>query len=82
MHSDLRSFIATLTKENEIVEVTAEWPAHGLLVMYSDGLGTPRELGTYPGLAERHPSLVAGVLWRDLARGRDDVTVVVAKAAA
>jgi hypothetical protein len=50
--------------------------------MYSDGLGTPRELTAYPGLTERHPSLVAGVLWRDLARGRDDVTVVVAKAAA
>lgn len=66
----------------KIVEVTAEWPERGLLVMYSDGLGTPRELTAYPGLTERHPSLVAGVLWRDLARGRDDVTVVVAKAAA
>jgi len=50
--------------------------------MYTDGLATPRELGAYPGLTERHPSLVAGVLWRDLARGRDDVTVVVAKEAA
>jgi anti-sigma regulatory factor (Ser/Thr protein kinase) len=66
----------------KIAEITMEWPARGLLVMYSDGLGTPRELAAYPGLAERHPSLVAGVLWRDLARGRDDVTVVVAKAAA
>jgi anti-sigma regulatory factor (Ser/Thr protein kinase) len=64
------------------VEVSVDWPARGLLVMYSDGLGTPRELAAYPGLAERHPSLVAGVLWRDLARGRDDVTVVVARAAA
>jgi anti-sigma regulatory factor (Ser/Thr protein kinase) len=66
----------------KIDEVTAVWPAHGLLVMYTDGLGTPREIGAYPGLAERDPSLVAGVLWRDLARGRDDVTVVVAKEAA
>jgi anti-sigma regulatory factor (Ser/Thr protein kinase) len=66
----------------KIVDVEVEWPAHGLLIMYSDGLGTPRELTAYPGLPERHPSLVAGVLWRDLARGRDDVTVVVAKAAA
>jgi anti-sigma regulatory factor (Ser/Thr protein kinase) len=65
----------------KIVEVTADWSARGLLVMYSDGLGTPRDLAAYPGLTERHPSLVAGVLWRDLARGRDDVTVVVAKAA-
>ena len=66
----------------KIVAVEVEWPAHGLLIMYSDGLGTPREIAAYPGLPERHPSLVAGVLWRDLARGRDDVTVVVAKAAA
>jgi anti-sigma regulatory factor (Ser/Thr protein kinase) len=66
----------------KIVDVEVPWPAHGVLIMYSDGLGTPRELAAYPGLAERHPSLVAGVLWRDLARGRDDVTVVVAKAAA
>ena len=66
----------------KIAEVTVAWPAHGMLVMYSDGLGTPRELTAYPGLTERHPSLVAGVLWRDLARGRDDVTVIVAKAAA
>jgi anti-sigma regulatory factor (Ser/Thr protein kinase) len=65
-----------------IDEVTVPWPARGLLLMYSDGLGTPREIATYPGLAERHPSLVAGVLWRDLARGRDDVTVVVVKEAA
>lgn len=66
----------------KIVEVSVAWPARGVLVMYTDGLGTPRELGAYPGLTERHPSLVAGVLWRDLARGRDDVTVVVAKPAA
>ena len=65
-----------------IDEVSMPWPARGLLVMYTDGLGTPREIGAYPGLMERHPSLVAGVLWRDLARGRDDTTVVVAKEAA
>ena len=66
----------------KITEVSVPWPARGLLAMYSDGLGTPRELSAYPGLMERHPSLVAGVLWRDLARGRDDVTVVIAKEAA
>src|SRR5688572_2809561 len=65
-----------------IDEVSMAWPTRGVLLMYSDGLATPRDLGTYPGLMERHPSLVAGVVWRDLARGRDDVTVVVAKEAA
>ncbi len=66
----------------KIHQVSLPWPPRGLLVMYSDGLATPRELGGYPGLTERHPSLVAGVLWRDLVRGRDDSTIVVAKEAA
>jgi hypothetical protein len=47
--------------------------------MHSDGLATQWNLDQYPGLADRHPSLIAGVLYRDFARGRDDVTVVVAK---
>jgi hypothetical protein len=63
-------------------ELQVPWPPRALLLASSDGLATPRELEAYPGLMERHPSLVAGVLWRDLARGRDDVTVVVAKEAA
>ncbi len=33
-----------------------------------------------PGLAQRDPALIAGVLYRDFGRGRDDATVVVAKA--
>jgi anti-sigma regulatory factor (Ser/Thr protein kinase) len=65
----------------KIHEVSLPWPPRGLLVMYSDGLATPRELGGYAGLTERHPSLIAGVLWRDLVRGRDDSTIVVAKEA-
>lgn len=47
-----------------------------LLVMHSDGLATQWRLDKYPGLASRHPSLIAGVLYRDFCRGRDDVTVV------
>jgi hypothetical protein len=47
--------------------------------MHSDGLATQWDLDQYPGLAARRPSLIAGVLYRDFARGRDDVTVVVAK---
>jgi hypothetical protein len=34
---------------------------------------------SYPGLMSRHPSVIAGVLWRDHRRGNDDSTVVVAK---
>lgn len=48
-----------------------------VLVMYSDGLASQWDLTRYPGLLTRHPALVAGVLYRDYARGNDDVTVLV-----
>ena len=58
------------------------WPTGALLVMHSDGLTSHWSLDSYPGLRLRHPALVAAVLYRDFQRGRDDVTVVVGKAAA
>ena len=63
----------------KIQEFVYQWPRCGLLVMYSDGLGTQWRLDRYAGLAARHPSLIAGVLYRDFNRGRDDVTVLVAR---
>lgn len=48
-----------------------------LLVMYSDGLQSRWNLQDYPGLAQRHPALIAAVLHRDFYRGRDDVSVLV-----
>lgn len=54
-------------------------PPQSILVMYSDGLGTNWDLGTYPGLRGRHPSVIAAVLYRDFNRKRDDVTVIVIK---
>jgi hypothetical protein len=50
-----------------------------LVVLASDGLGTTWSLDSYPGLRLRHPSLIAGVLYRDFSRRRDDVTVLVAR---
>lgn len=52
------------------------WTPEATLILHSDGLGTHWAIGDYPGLALRHPTLIAGVLFRDHARGRDDVTVV------
>jgi hypothetical protein len=49
-----------------------------LIVLSSDGLATHWDLRAYPGLQQRSPSLIAGVLYRDFSRRRDDVTVVVA----
>jgi anti-sigma regulatory factor (Ser/Thr protein kinase) len=55
------------------------WPEGALLVLHSDGLGTRWRMESYPGLISRHPSVIAGVLWRDHRRGNDDSTVVVAR---
>jgi anti-sigma regulatory factor (Ser/Thr protein kinase) len=52
------------------------WTKDSLLLMHSDGLGTHWNLDRYPGLGQRHPSLIAGVLYRDHKRGRDDVTIL------
>lgn len=64
-----------------IREFSYPWPADGILVMHSDGLSTSTSLESRPALARCDPSLIAGVLYRDFSRGRDDATVVVAKAA-
>jgi anti-sigma regulatory factor (Ser/Thr protein kinase) len=66
----------------KIQEFEYEWPAESLLVMHSDGLSARWDLSRYPGLASRDPSVVAGVLYRDFSRGRDDALVVVVRAAA
>jgi anti-sigma regulatory factor (Ser/Thr protein kinase) len=52
---------------------------HSTLVLHSDGLGTNWNPADYPGLWSSDPSVVAGVLYRDFTRRRDDVTVVVGK---
>ena len=57
------------------------WPEGALLVMHSDGISAKWDLAAYPGLADRHPSLIAAIIYRDFRRQRDDATVVVVKAA-
>jgi hypothetical protein len=54
-------------------------PQHSMLVLHSDGLGTHWNPADYPGLWTSDPSIVAGVLYRDFTRRRDDVTVVVGR---
>ncbi len=54
-----------------------DWPTDGLVVMHSDGLSARWRLAEYPGLFTRHPAVIAGVLYRDFARKRDDATVLV-----
>lgn len=62
-----------------IQEFKVDWPREGVLVMHSDGLQTRWDLSKYPGLTARSPSVIAGVLFRDFRRQRDDASVVVAK---
>jgi anti-sigma regulatory factor (Ser/Thr protein kinase) len=54
-----------------------DWKPGCIMVMHSDGVQTRWDLEKYPGLARRHPAVIAGVLYRDFKRGRDDATVVV-----
>jgi anti-sigma regulatory factor (Ser/Thr protein kinase) len=65
-----------------IQEFSFPFPQDALLVLHSDGLNTHWNLADYPGLAARHAGLIAGVLYRDHDRGRDDVTVVVVRSKA
>jgi anti-sigma regulatory factor (Ser/Thr protein kinase) len=64
---------------HRIQEFNVPWNADSLLVMHSDGLGSKWDLNEYPGLARKHPSIIAAVLYRDFSRERDDVTVMVVK---
>ena len=63
----------------KIQEFTYPWHPTGILIMHSDGLSSRWQLDRYPGLAAKHSSLIAGVLYRDFKRHRDDVTVLVAR---
>jgi hypothetical protein len=50
------------------------------VILHSDGVSNRWRIADYPGLAACHPSLIAGVLFRDFRRGRDDATVAVMRA--
>jgi anti-sigma regulatory factor (Ser/Thr protein kinase) len=60
-------------------EFVYPWPLGALLVAHSDGLTTRWNLAQYPGLFRQDPALVAGLLYRDHARRRDDASVVVCR---
>jgi anti-sigma regulatory factor (Ser/Thr protein kinase) len=60
-----------------VKEFTYPWPPNGTVLLYSDGIATHWSLGAYDALLLRDPSLLAGVVYRDWNRGRDDATVIV-----
>lgn len=64
-----------------IQEFTYPWNPDSILVMHSDGLVSRWDLERYPGVWNKPASVIAALLHRDFNRGRDDVTVLAAKAA-
>lgn len=60
-----------------IREFTYPFTDDPVVIMHSDGLSAKWDLASYPGLAASHPSLIAGILFRDHRRDRDDATIVV-----
>ena len=55
------------------------WSVGATLVLTTDGIDTRWDLATRPDLARHHPAIVAAVLHRDHARGRDDAAVLVVR---
>ena len=53
------------------------WPRGARMVMHSDGVSARWRIDAYPGLMKAHPAIMAGVIFRDFARQRDDATIVV-----
>ena len=62
-----------------IKSLEEEWQINEYLVFHSDGLSGRWNLQDYPGHSERHPSIIAALLFRDFDRGTDDTTVVVVR---
>lgn len=58
---------------------TYSWTAGAAVLLHSDGVTARMNLADYPGLLTKTCTLMAGVLYRDYNRGRDDATVVVAR---
>ena len=62
-------------RKAQLMEYTI--PSGALLVMHSDGLQNRWSLTGYPGIQNRHPSVVAATLARDFRRGPDDATILI-----
>jgi hypothetical protein len=79
-----REGVQSLVSHNGIVghemrraaEFVYGFPPGATLLMMSDGVSTQARPESRPGLMLRHPALIAGVVFRDYARGRDDATVL------
>ena len=55
------------------------WAEGATLIMASDGVSASWDIESYPGLLQRTPQILAGILMRDYGRNADDATVLVAR---
>ena len=62
---------------HRIKEFEYPWPTGSTLALHSDGISARWPASRWAGLWRRHPALIAAVLYRDCARGNDDVVAVV-----
>jgi hypothetical protein len=88
---NIRSFVHTSDGERSLVSHNGtlghqvrkfqpfefKFAKRALLIMHSDGIATHWSLADYPGLTRHHPGVIAGAIYRDHARVRDDATIVV-----
>lgn len=65
-----------------IREFTYAYEGIPLILLHSDGISAKWDVAAYPGLAASHPGLIAGVLFRDFRRERDDACIVAMRASA
>lgn len=64
---------------HKIQEFSFPWNPDSILIMHSDGINTRWNLNDYPGIWNKQPAVIGGLIYRDFVRGRDDATVLVAK---
>ena len=63
----------------KIKEFVYPWTDESVIVMHSDGLSTHWNAAAFPSLHGHYPSTIGALLYREMARERDDACVVVGK---
>lgn len=64
---------------HKVKEFTYDCGGRDPIILHSDGLTTHWKLDDFPGLMSRTSSLIAGVMFKQFRRGKDDATVLVVR---
>ena len=63
----------------KIQEFKYSWENDFLFVIHTDGVSSRWDLNSYIGLEFKHPSIIAGIIFRDFEKKLDDATIIVGK---